>query len=334
VNVPLWVWLASCAVLVAILVLDLVLSERRPHEMRPREAGAWVAGYVALAAIFAVGLGLIAGGQHAGEFVAGYITEYSLSVDNLFVFIVIMSAFAVPRLNQRKVLTVGIMVALILRGAFIIAGAAALARFEWLFYVFGAFLLITAVRLAVQNEEKQEEQSAMVRWAKRLPRSTGYDGTRLFTRVHGRRFATPMLAVMLVIGMTDLLFALDSIPAIFGLTREPYIVFTANAFALLGLRQLFFLIGGLLDRLVYLSKGLAVILGFIGVKLVLEALHGSGVHVPQIPIALSLVVILGILAVTVIASLVHARHVEQRDQEQQRHQEGGIGSEATSAPSD
>jgi tellurite resistance protein TerC len=307
VSVPIWVWVATCIGLLAIFVFDLRLSERYPHEMRPREAGVWVAAYMLLAAVFAVGMGFVVNGRRAGEFIAGYITEYSLSVDNLFVFVVILSAFAVPKLYQRKVLNVGIMLALICRGAFIAAGAAMLSRFEWMFYVFGAFLIITAVRLAIQDQEHEQEESAMIRWAKRLPRSTGYDGSRVFTRIDGRRHATPMLAVMIVIGLTDVLFALDSIPAIFGLTREPYIVFTANAFALLGLRQMYFLIGGLLNTLVYLSKGLALILGFIGVKLVLEAMHGGGLHVPQISIALSLGVIIGILAVTVAASLVHTR---------------------------
>jgi tellurite resistance protein TerC len=308
VSVPIWVWVATCVALLALFAYDLRLSTRYPHEMRTREAGVWVAAYILLAAGFAVGMGLVVNGRRAGEFVVGYITEYSLSVDNLFVFVVILSAFAVPKLHQRKVLNVGIMFALLCRGAFIAAGAAMLSRFEWMFYVFGAFLIITAVRLAIQGEhEHEKEESAMIRWAKRMPRSTGYHGGRVFTRIDGRRYATPMLAVMVVIGLTDVLFALDSIPAIFGLTREPYIVFTANAFALLGLRQMYFLIGGLLGRLVYLSKGLALILGFIGVKLVLEAMHGSGLDVPEISIAMSLGVIVGILAITVVASLVRAR---------------------------
>jgi len=260
------------------------------------------------------------GGRYAGEFYAGWLTEYSLSVDNLFVFAIIMSRFAVPAAYQQRVLTVGILLALVMRAVFIALGAAAIARFSWVFYLFGAFLIYTAWKLARHKDEEYAElrDNVVLRAVKRvLPTTTEYDGARLVTRVHGRALVTPMLVVMIAIGTTDLLFALDSIPAIFGLTKEPFLVFTANAFALMGLRQLYFLIGGLLDRLVYLSYGLAVVLGFIGVKLTLEALHtntlpflagGHPIHVgPDIPITVSLWFVVGTLIVTTVASLIQDR---------------------------
>jgi tellurite resistance protein TerC len=257
------------------------------------------------------------GGTYAGQFYAGWLTEYALSIDNLFIFLIIMSRFAVPRELQQTVLLVGIILALVFRGVFIALGAAAIGAFSWIFYLFGAFLFYTAVMLARQGEADDEDfkENILVRWARRaLPMTSTFVGTRLTVSSGGRRLVTPLLIVMLAIGSTDILFALDSIPAIFGLTKEPYLVFTANVFALMGLRQLYFLLGGLLQRLVYLSLGLALVLAFIGVKLVLEALHlnelpfiNGGEHVswaPEIPIWLSLLVIIATLGVTAGASLV------------------------------
>ena len=309
-NVPAWLWLATIGGLVAVIVLDLLLVDSRPHVFGPREATRWVLIYVALALAFAGFLYVYFAPTYAGQFLAGYITEYSLSVDNLFVFLVIMSSFAVPREHQHRVLLVGIVIALLLRAVLILIGAEAIARFAGTFYLFGALLLYTAIKVwRSHGEEPDPEGNALVRAVeKRVPTTREYHGTRLTVRLDGRRHVTPMLLVMLAIGTTDLLFAIDSIPAVFGLTKEAYIVFAANAFALMGLRQLFFLLHGLFDKLVYLNKGLAVILGFIGIKLVLEAIgETTSVPVPHIPIAVSLGVIVAILAITTIASLVAVR---------------------------
>ncbi|MFC5823713.1 TerC/Alx family metal homeostasis membrane protein [Nonomuraea insulae] len=308
-NLPLWIWLATIGGFCVVLAFDFYLVARNPHEPTFKECVAWVTFYVALAAAFGAGLLLLSGPAHGGEFFAGWITEYSLSVDNLFVFLLIMSRFQVPRQYRQKVLLVGIVLALVMRGGFIAAGAGAVARFDWLFYVFGAFLVYTAWKLIGSQEEEEAEfsENLALRAVRRvLPTTDTYHGARLTVHL-GRRMVTPMLIVMVAIGTTDLLFALDSIPAIFGLTKEPYLVFTANAFALMGLRQLFFLVGGLLDRLVYLSKGLSVVLAFIGVKLILEALNHDGVSwAPEIPILASLGVIVGTLAVTTVLSLMKA----------------------------
>ena len=314
-HVTTTVWLVTVAGLVLLLLADLLLAVRRPHEPSQREAALWTGAYVALAVGFGVGVLLVSGPTYGGEFLAGWLTEYSLSVDNLFVFLVLMTRFAVPRANQQKVLLVGIAVALLLRGAFIAVGAAAIERFSWVFYLFGAFLLWTAWTLVRGDDSHEVKDNALLRVARRvLPTTDEYDGARLTTRRGGRRLVTPMLVVMLAIGTTDLLFALDSIPAIFGLTKEPYLVFTANVFALLGLRQLFFLLGGLLERLRYLGIGLSVVLAFIGAKLVLEALHTNALPfvnggdpvgwAPEIPVWLSLAVIVSTLAVTTVVSLV------------------------------
>jgi tellurite resistance protein TerC len=318
VNVASWVWYATIGVLLGVILLDLLISDRRPHAVTIKEAGIWVAFYVTLAIIFGIGVLVVSGTDYAGQFLAGYLTEYSLSVDNLFVFVIIMSSFAVPKENQHKVLLVGIVLALVLRGLFIAVGAAAISAFSWIFYFFGVFLIYTAWKLATHDDVGEFEENVALRLAKRLlPTTSEYDGARIVTRVDGKRLFTPMLVVMVAIGTTDLLFALDSIPAIFGLTKEPYLVFTANAFALMGLRQLYFLLGGLLDRLIYLGYGLAFVLGFIGVKLILEALHSNelsfingGEHVewaPEVPIWLSLAVIVVALAVTTVASLAKVR---------------------------
>ena len=309
-NVPVWVWVATVLALLALFAVDLVLVDHRPHQIGIGEATRWVVFYVVLAVAFGVGVGAVAGGTYGGEFFAGYITEYSLSLDNLFVFVLIMSAFGVPAVHQHRVLLFGIIAALILRGLFIAAGAAVIAHFQAVFYLFGAFLLYTAWKLAFGGEQDEQfQENAMLRWARRvLPVTDEYHGARMSVRIDGRRWVTPMLVVMLAIGTTDLLFALDSIPAVFGLTKEPFLVFTANAFALMGLRQLFFLLGGLLNRLVYLPFGLAVILGFVGGKLLCEALAGSGVHwAPHLGIGVSLTVVVGVLTLTALASLAKVR---------------------------
>ena len=319
-QVSLWIWLATIAGIVALLALSFFTHIRKAHEPSIKEAGAWTAFFVSLSILFGLGMAVVWGRDHAIEFFAGYITEYSLSIDNLFVFVIIMSSFAVPRAFQQKVLLIGIVIALILRTIFILIGAAAIAHFSWVFYLFGLFLILTAAKLAFEKQDGDEayEPNILVRVAQRvLPFTTEYDGANMSTVVDGRRHFTPMMMVMIAIGMTDILFALDSIPAIYGLTNEPYIVFATNAFALLGLVELYFLIGGLLKRLVYLSFGLALVLGFIGIKLIIEAMHGNRlpflnggepIHlVPAIPTWLSLVIILSILAVTTIASLLKSR---------------------------
>jgi tellurite resistance protein TerC len=316
-QVSLWIWLATIAGIVALLALSFFAHIRKAHEPSIKEAGAWTAFFVSLSILFGLGMAVVWGRDHAIEFFAGYITEYSLSIDNLFVFVIIMSSFAVPRAFQQKVLLIGIVIALVLRTIFILIGAAAIAHFSWVFYLFGLFLILTAAKLAFEKQEGDEayEPNILVRVAQRvLPFTTEYDGANMSTLIDGKRHFTPMMMVMIAIGMTDILFALDSIPAIYGLTNEPYIVFATNAFALLGLVELYFLIGGLLKRLVYLSFGLALVLGFIGIKLIIEAMHGNRlpflnggepIHlVPAIPTWLSLVIILSILTVTTIASLV------------------------------
>jgi tellurite resistance protein TerC len=322
-NVPFWVWWATIAGTVAILAFDVLVVARRPHEPSRREVTVALSVYIGLAVLFGVGVWTFAGHQYGTEFFAGWLTEYSLSVDNLFVFIIIMSRFGVPRAYQQEALLIGIVLALVFRGAFILAGAAAIAQFSWVFYLFGAFLVYTGVKLARQGPEGDEEfeESRVVTWVRTaLPHTDDYRGGRLWVRERGRWLLTPMFIVAVALGTTDLLFALDSIPAIFGLTREPYLVLTANVFALMGLRQLYFLLGSLLERLVYLSYGLAFLLAFIGVKLVLHALHtnelafvNGGQHVtwaPDVPILVSLGVIVVTLAVTTVLSLWASRTEE------------------------
>jgi tellurite resistance protein TerC len=317
VDVSLALWVLTIAGLCALIGADFLIG-RKPHDVTLREAGLWTAVWVVLAGLFGLGLLLFAGGKPAGEFFAGYITEKSLSVDNLFVFVLIMGKFAVPSRYQQRVLLIGVLIALVLRAGFIAAGATLVASFSWIFFLFGAFLIWTAWKLIAEaragsgagpgeEEEEYEENRLLKAVEKRFPATDRYHGTRLVVTEGGRRLITPMLVVMLAIGTTDVLFALDSIPAIFGLTQDPYIVFTANAFALMGLRQLYFLIGGLLKKLVHLSYGLSVILGFIGVKLLLHALHEQGVHVPEISVPVSLAVIVGVLAVTTATSLLASR---------------------------
>ncbi len=315
-NIPAWVWIATIAVLAVALAVDVFVIGRRPHEPTLRESTLAVVFFVSMAVVFGLGVLVFSGSQYAGEFYAGWLTEYALSVDNLFIFIIIMSRFAVPRELQQTVLLIGIILALVFRGIFIALGAAAINNFSWVFYLFGAFLVYTAIGLFRQGEmdEGDYKENRLITWVKRaVPMVDHFEGTKVTVRQAGKRLFTPMLVVMIAIGSTDILFALDSIPAIYGLTSEPYLVFTANVFALMGLRQLYFLLGGLLQRLIYLTYGLSLILAFIGVKLVLEALHlnelgfingGDPVPwAPEIPIWLSLTVIIGTLVLTAVLSL-------------------------------
>lgn len=306
-DVSLTLWVLTIVGLLALIAVDFLFG-RTPHDVSVKEAGLWTAVWILLAVLFGLGLLLQGGAQPAGEFFAGYLTEKSLSVDNLFVFVLIMAKFAVPSPYQQRVLLIGVLIALVLRALFIAAGAAIIASFSWVFYLFGAFLIWTAWKLVQEaradgKDEEYEENKLLRAAERRFGVADRYHGTALWTVQNGKRVMTPMLVVVLAIGTTDVLFALDSIPAIFGLTQDPYVVFTANAFALMGLRQLYFLIGGLLKKLVHLSYGLSLILGFIGVKLVLHALHESGVHVPEIGIPVSLGVICSVLVVTTITSL-------------------------------
>jgi tellurite resistance protein TerC len=323
-EVATWVWWTTIVVTSSVLLFDIVVIGRRPHEPSTKEVSISLAAYVGLAVLFGIGVWMFAGHQYGTEFFAGWLTEYSLSVDNLFIFIIIMAKFGVPRQYQQEALLVGIVLALIMRAIFIGIGAAAIQEFSWVFYVFGLFLVWTAVKLAREgtNDDDEYEENRLIRWVHtHLPATEEWHGVKAFARENGRRVITPMFLVILALGTTDLLFALDSIPAIYGLTREPYLVLTANIFALMGLRQLYFLIGGLLKRLVFLSYGLAVLLGFIGVKLVLHAMHenelpfiNGGEHIgwaPDIPILVSLGVIVGVLAVTTVASLVADRRASQ-----------------------
>ena len=309
-DVPGWLWAVTLLGLIAIIVLDLIIVDRRDTPFTSRDALHWVIFYVCMAAAFALFVWAYFGAVYAGEFVAGYVTEYSLSVDNLFVFMVIMASFVVPVNLQHRVLLVGIVIALILRGILIVLGAELIHRFEGTFYVFGFFLLFTAWKVWTSGDEEPDpEGNGLVRWVgSHVPTSPNYDGHRYTTMLAGRRALTPMALVMLAIGTTDLLFAVDSIPAVFGITSETYLVFTINAFALMGLRQLYFLLHGVLGRLRYLNYGLAVVLAFIGVKLVMEALNATtSLELPAIPTWLSLIVIVGVLTVTAVASVVMTR---------------------------
>jgi tellurite resistance protein TerC len=313
VDVPSYVWTLTIAGIVGLLAFDFFFHVRKPHTPSLKESATWSAIYVGIALLFGLAV-LVFGGPTMGtEYFAGYVTEKALSIDNLFVFLIIMASFKVPRADQQKVLLFGIVFSLIARTAFIFLGAALINSFAWVFYIFGLILLVTAGNLLRPNSHDDESEGLVVRLAKKfLPASEHYDGDKLFTVENGKRVLTPMLLVMVAIGGTDILFALDSIPAIFGLTQNVFIVFTATAFSLMGLRQLFFLIDGLLDRLIFLSYGLAAILGFIGVKLILHALHentlpfindGQHVNVVEVSTQVSLSVILGVLLVTVLASI-------------------------------
>jgi tellurite resistance protein TerC len=322
-------WVLTVGVVVALLAVDLLLATVRPHAVGYREATVWSAFYIAVAVVFGLVFASLAGWGYGAEYFAGYIVEKSLSVDNLFVFVIIMAAFAVPREHQQRVLIFGIIAALALRVVFIALGAALLSLLSFMFLIFGLLLLWTAARLFRHRDEDPDVgNNALVRASRRiLPVSDTYDGGRLISRAGGRRVVTPLFIVAIAIGGTDILFALDSIPAVFGVTDQPYIVFVANAFALLGLRALFFLVTGLLDRLVYLSGGLALILAFIGVKLVLHWGHGLDPRVPEITTAVSLAVIAVVLAVTTVASLIKSR----RDPTARAHAGAVIGAPSRAA---
>jgi tellurite resistance protein TerC len=312
---PAWFEIGSLVVLVGILVADLLIIFKRPHIPSMKEAGLWVGFYAVLAVAFGGAILALGDSEHAGQFIAGWLTEYSLSIDNLFVFVIIMSRFAVPRKYQQEVLMVGIIMALVLRGIFIVVGAALIASFSWIFYIFGAFLLYTAYHQAFRSEsdEEESENKLIAFLRKRIAMTNEFDGAKVRTTVAGKRVFTPMLIVFITIALTDVLFAFDSIPAIFGITTSPFIVFAANLFALMGLRQLYFLLGGLLEKLEYLKYGIAFILGFIGVKLVLHAMHenelpfingGHGIDwAPEITTVTSLLVIVGSMAVATLASV-------------------------------
>jgi tellurite resistance protein TerC len=320
-DVPFWIWALTIVAIVGMLLFDFVGHVRTPHAPSLRESAIWSAVYVGIALVFGLLVLWFSGGEFAGEYFAGYVTEKSLSVDNLFVFVLIMASFGVPRVLQQKVLLFGITFALVLRTVFILVGAAAIENFSWVFYLFGAILLYTAwvqARSGGHGSDEEYQENGVLRLIRKvLPTTEEYHSDRMTVRLGGRRFITPLAVALIAIGTADVIFAVDSIPAIFGLTQETYLVFAANAFSLLGLRQLFFLIDGLLDRLVYLAYGLAVILGFIGAKLVIHALHtnelpfiNGGEHVaaiPEISTALSLAVILGTLLVTTVASLARSR---------------------------
>lgn len=310
------VWWLTIGLTTALLLFDVLVVGRRPHEPSRREVTVALTGFVGLAVAFGIAVWVQAGHEYGTQFFAGWLTEYSLSVDNLFIFLIIMTKFGVPRAYQQSALLIGIVIALVMRGVFIAVGAAAINNFSWVFYLFGLFLIYTAVKLAKEGAEDEDEyeESPLIKWVeKHLPATSEWHGTKAFVKENGKRLITPMFIVVVALGTTDLLFALDSIPAIYGLTKEPYLVLTANIFALMGLRQLYFLIGGLLERLIYLSYGLSFLLGFIGVKLILHAMHenelpfiNGGHHIswaPDIPIWLSLVVIVGTLVVTTVVSL-------------------------------
>jgi tellurite resistance protein TerC len=319
------VWWITILVTSAILIVDVFVIGRRPHEPSRRETIGALSLFVGLAVVFGIGVWFVAGGEYGGEFFAGWLTEYSLSIDNLFVFLLIMRKFLVPEKLQQEALVIGIVIAIVLRGIFIALGAAVIDQFASVFYLFGLFLIYTAVKLAREGtgEDDEFKENRFLKWVeRRFPVTPDFHGPKLVTRIDGKKLFTPMFIVIVALGTTDLLFALDSIPAIYGLTKEPYLVLTANIFALMGLRQLYFLIGGLLERLVYLSIGLSVLLAFIGVKLILHALHennlpfingGEPLPVPEIPIAVSLGAIVIILGVTTVASLIKSAHDRRQD---------------------
>ncbi len=323
------VWWLTIGVTTVVLLFDVVVIGRRPHEPSNKEVGIALGVFVGMAVAFGIGVWAFSGHQYGTEFFAGWLTEYSLSVDNLFIFLIIMNKFGVPKPLQQSALLVGIVLALIMRGIFIAVGAAAINNFSWIFYLFGLFLVWTAWKLAKEGAEDEDEfeENRLIKLIERkFPATSEWHGTKLMSMENGKRVITPMFIVIVALGTTDLLFALDSIPAIYGLTEEPFLVLTANIFALMGLRQLYFLIGGLLERLIYLSYGLALLLGFIGVKLILHALHenelpfvNGGHHVgwaPEIPIWLSLTVIIGILVVTTVLSLTKSKLMSNEDRDQ------------------
>lgn len=324
-ETPLVFEIATFAVLAVFFVVDLFIIGRKPHVPSTKECVQHIAFFVVMALIFGGLMWFFAGSKPAIEFYSGWLTEYSLSIDNLFVFVIIMSNFAVPKELQKFVLSVGITVALVLRGMFILVGAAIISRFTWVFFLFGAFLIVTAIKLVAGGDEDEEyHENALIHALRKVIKiADEYDGEKLRTIKNGVKHWTPMLIVFLTIGTTDVMFAFDSIPAIFGLTKDPFIVFTSNVFALLGLQQLYFLLGELLDKLVYLPLGLSVVLGFIGVKLIMEALHGNSLPflnggqpiswVPEVPTWLSLVVIVLAIGGAALASVIKMRTMKANE---------------------
>ena len=308
-DVTLALWAVTLVGIAGLIVLDFVTVSRKPHEVMFKEALAWSIFYIGVAIAFGIAMWVWQGSDIGTQYFAAYLVEKSLSVDNLFVFIIILTQFAVPAPLHQRVLLVGVVLALIMRAVFIAIGAAALSAFAFTFVIFGAILIWTGIQLARhRNEDPEPTDNIVVRAVrKRFLVSEDYDGTKLFTQIDGKRAITPLLLVMIAIGSTDLLFALDSIPATFGVTQIPYLVFTANAFALLGLRALYFLLKGLLDKLIYLSTGLAIILVFIGIKLVLTYLHELNPSIPHITTVQSLLFILVVLVVVTVASWLKVR---------------------------
>jgi tellurite resistance protein TerC len=294
-----WFWIGFIAFVLAMLALDLGVFQRKVHEVRPKEAAIWTAIWVALALIFAGGLAWFHGSEPALTFLTGYVIEESLSMDNIFVIVLIFDFFAVPKQYQHRVLFYGIVGALIMRGLFIALGTALLARFEWIIFVFGAMLVVTGVRMAFKHDERFDaDQNPIVKMVRKIfPLTKDFHGKHFFTIENGRKMATPLLLVLVLVEFTDLIFAIDSIPAIFGVTRDPFIVYTSNIFAVLGLRSLYFLLASVIERFHLLKYGLAIILTFVGVKMLIE-------HWVHIPILLSLAVILGVLAIAIVASLI------------------------------
>lgn len=323
-NSYFWFEVISMVVITGILLADLLIVFKRPHIPSTKESSLWVAFYAGLAVIFGLIIWQLFGATKATEFFAGWLTEYSLSIDNLFVFVIIMTRFAVPKKYQQEVLMVGVVLALVLRGIFIVIGAALIEQFSWIFYLFGAFLLYTAYHQAFRSHDDEEEsESKLIQMLrKRIQVSDGFDGAKIRTIVNGKKVFTPMIVVFAAIALTDVMFAFDSIPAIFGITTDPFIVFTANVFALMGLRQLYFLLGGLLDKLEYLKYGIAFILGFIGFKLVSHAMHvnelpfiNGGEHIewaPEISSNTSLIVIVLSIAVSAVASIISANRKSKK----------------------
>ena len=324
-ETPLAFEIITFVVLALFFIVDLFVIGRRPHVPSTKECVQHIAFFVVMALIFGGCIWFFAGSKPAIEFYSGWLTEYSLSIDNLFVFVIIMSNFAVPKQVQKYVLSVGITIALIFRGIFILIGAALITRFTWVFFLFGTFLIYTAVKLVLGGDEDEEyHENGIIRNLRKIIKITDdYDGEKLRTTKNGVRYWTPMLIVFLTIGTTDVMFAFDSIPAIFGLTKDPFLVFTSNVFALLGLQQLYFLLGALLDKLVYLPAGLSVVLGFIGVKLIMEALHGNtlpfinggeSIHwVPEVPTWLSLAVIVVAIGGASVASVIKMKSMESAE---------------------
>ncbi|KAB1642635.1 TerC/Alx family metal homeostasis membrane protein [Gulosibacter chungangensis] len=327
-HVDLWVWIISVAVIVGFFFFDFYSHVKHAHVPSIKESGLWTLFYVVIAVVFMVGVGWFWGWDHGGDFIAGYATEKALSVDNLFVFLMIMTGFKVPKIAQQKVLLIGIAMALVFRTVFIIAGAWVLNELSWVFYIFGAWLLFMAIRQFVESFDDSDPE--MPKWVSKLgkiiPSSEHYNGDKWTIVEAGKKLATPLTIVVVALGMTDILFALDSIPAIFGITQEPYLVFMANAFALLGLRQMYFLLDALLTRLVFLDLGIAFILGFIGVKLVFHAMHVNELSwlnggepilwAPEIPTWFSLVFIMGVLVIATVTSLIYSSHHDDDDEDE------------------